>query len=438
MTKLQRRLLVLSMAILAWVGPVVIMGSCTGWNEGTMQVASCTVNVWPLPQLANLFYGVVLFSSFMLGIPILVYLAVTSALLANLNRRLRRAYPDSGPPMPWSMFLALTALPGLIAIAGVGLAGRAIYDERAAEAEFDLLCKDAVETITKTVGETVDSVYFAGPDLPGYVQGDAIKDGWLSVVEVPSSEAEKTESRFRRHALYTPSLGKPVDELQSRYGVFSTKISPPTDRKDIAGVKISVKNLATNETLATTTYLGAVGLGRDCSDGKVRTSVHGWGGVVASDYSYLPFLIRTLNLKQRTLSPPQPESKPARPRHADAPVRSGTEKDIEWTLVAETDNSVVYLLTRNLAQTTDSPRSVWQSENFTQPAPNGVASIATKFVVDCSARRYNIEIQEVTTEQMREGVHLWSPRPSPGYRMAQPGSVEAVMMKEVCGAAASG
>lgn len=97
MTKSQRRLVVLSGALVLLLGPIVLMGNCSGWNEGSMKVAACTVDFPLARDLANMLYGVVLFSAFLLGIPILFYLAACVFLIRKLDRYLRENYPEELP-----------------------------------------------------------------------------------------------------------------------------------------------------------------------------------------------------------------------------------------------------------------------------------------------------------------------------------------------------
>jgi len=63
-----------------WLGfvlvPVMAMGNCSGWNEGSMAVASCAIDTPFLRELANFYYGYLLLSAFTLGVPIFIYLAV--------------------------------------------------------------------------------------------------------------------------------------------------------------------------------------------------------------------------------------------------------------------------------------------------------------------------------------------------------------------------
>ena len=90
-TNRQRRLIVLSVAIALLLGPVVIMGNCSGFNEGSMKVAACAVD-FPLARaLADIVWGIVLISAFMIGLPILAYVAACIVLLKRLNVMLSKS-----------------------------------------------------------------------------------------------------------------------------------------------------------------------------------------------------------------------------------------------------------------------------------------------------------------------------------------------------------
>jgi len=88
-TSRQRQLIVLSAAIILFLGPILIMGNCSGWNEGSMKVANCAVDFPLARDFADFFYGIVLFSAFLVGLPILVYLLICILLLVRLHRALR-------------------------------------------------------------------------------------------------------------------------------------------------------------------------------------------------------------------------------------------------------------------------------------------------------------------------------------------------------------
>ncbi|MGR3813602.1 MAG: hypothetical protein ACU0AU_05880 [Cognatishimia activa] len=62
------------------------MSRCSGWNEGSMQVAACSPDWAWLAEMANSLYAFVLVASFMGGIPILIYLVIVLILSWILAR----------------------------------------------------------------------------------------------------------------------------------------------------------------------------------------------------------------------------------------------------------------------------------------------------------------------------------------------------------------
>ena len=56
--------------------PVLVMSSCEGWNTGTMTTQRCAVDLAIVRSYADGYYTFVTFSSFLLAIPILVYILV--------------------------------------------------------------------------------------------------------------------------------------------------------------------------------------------------------------------------------------------------------------------------------------------------------------------------------------------------------------------------
>ena len=138
MSKLQRRLIVLSVAVVLLLGPVVLMGNCSlpRWSMGFMPVTSCAVDLPLTRYLADSLYGIVSLSAFLLGVPILAYLAACLIGLLVLRRSLRRAATDVAP-LPWKDwsvgarigFVAPLSLAGLVLLGPLltivaGIAGR--------------------------------------------------------------------------------------------------------------------------------------------------------------------------------------------------------------------------------------------------------------------------------------------------------------------------
>lgn len=84
---MRKRLIFWSILGAAIVAPIFLMMNCQGFHEGSMQVASCYVNLAPLRYLADLYYALILFSSFMMLLPLVAYLIgawCIAAIVANV------------------------------------------------------------------------------------------------------------------------------------------------------------------------------------------------------------------------------------------------------------------------------------------------------------------------------------------------------------------
>lgn len=76
--------------ILFLVCPVLGMMNCQGWNEGSMAVKSCVVNIGLLQVYANFYYALLLISSFALLIPLIIYVAVAVWLSEIFGRQMAK------------------------------------------------------------------------------------------------------------------------------------------------------------------------------------------------------------------------------------------------------------------------------------------------------------------------------------------------------------
>ncbi|MGV7960883.1 hypothetical protein QPK13_07115 [Photorhabdus tasmaniensis] len=56
--------------------PVISMMNCHGWNEGSMEVTECSINLWIVREYANFYYDFVLVGAFAMGIPIIIYIVL--------------------------------------------------------------------------------------------------------------------------------------------------------------------------------------------------------------------------------------------------------------------------------------------------------------------------------------------------------------------------
>jgi hypothetical protein len=76
-----------------FVLPYLGMTNCEGWNEGTMEVASCTFDSDIFRAYAYLYFSFIVLSSFMLLIPVIGYILVgiliTEVIARNVGKRKR-------------------------------------------------------------------------------------------------------------------------------------------------------------------------------------------------------------------------------------------------------------------------------------------------------------------------------------------------------------
>lgn len=56
-----------------FVLPILIMMSCSGWNSGTMEVQQCIIDVSIIRLVAKFYSSWLMLSSFMLFIPVVLY-----------------------------------------------------------------------------------------------------------------------------------------------------------------------------------------------------------------------------------------------------------------------------------------------------------------------------------------------------------------------------
>jgi small-conductance mechanosensitive channel len=63
----------------AFILPILSVINCEGWNAGSMSVKSCTIENYVFIEAANLVIGLLFLSSFMLFIPVLVYVLLVIA-----------------------------------------------------------------------------------------------------------------------------------------------------------------------------------------------------------------------------------------------------------------------------------------------------------------------------------------------------------------------
>ena len=67
------RVIMYSLRILV---PLLAMENCSGWDESSMDVSSCFVDISIFREFANLCYSLLLISAFLAFIPLLIYILI--------------------------------------------------------------------------------------------------------------------------------------------------------------------------------------------------------------------------------------------------------------------------------------------------------------------------------------------------------------------------
>jgi hypothetical protein len=67
------RVIMYSLTILV---PLLAMENCSGWNEGSMEVSTCFIDILIFREFANLCYSGFLISAFLAFIPLLIYILI--------------------------------------------------------------------------------------------------------------------------------------------------------------------------------------------------------------------------------------------------------------------------------------------------------------------------------------------------------------------------
>lgn len=167
--------------------------------------------------------------------------------------------------------LAATAVPVIfVAMLFLGEEG-AFRVARQAEKVFQEKCKMAGEKLIKSPPEEVQSLFFEkdyGVNLRveganyssqgmGIILEPMVNSGWLLYGEKPNDRPRKGEDpqkKYRKYAL-RDSKGEPVDEITSKYGVFTTDMTNDAEKKiGIHGAETRIVDLASKETIAVSTY----------------------------------------------------------------------------------------------------------------------------------------------------------------------------------------
>ena len=67
------RVIMYSLTILV---PLLAMENCSGWDEGSMEVSSCFVDISIFREFASFCYNILLISAFLAFIPLILYVLV--------------------------------------------------------------------------------------------------------------------------------------------------------------------------------------------------------------------------------------------------------------------------------------------------------------------------------------------------------------------------
>ena len=67
------RVIMYSLTILV---PLLAMENCSGWDEGSMEVSTCFVDISIFREFANLCYSLLLISAFLAFIPLIIYILI--------------------------------------------------------------------------------------------------------------------------------------------------------------------------------------------------------------------------------------------------------------------------------------------------------------------------------------------------------------------------
>jgi energy-converting hydrogenase Eha subunit A len=182
---------------------------------------------------------------------------------------------------------------------------------RAADKLFRDRCQIAGERILRKPGEDVKGLYLEQNSSPHFMQisngvygghegglfGEAfVNSGALSFFEEPNRNPRPGQEPIKKYRRY--SLGDPkwqfVEQLESRYGVYSKALAIDTEQKlGIGGSEVRIVVLATNETIATTTYFFSSRQRRFC------------GNVTNGEFSVSDFIARTFSLRRKSPLLPQ-------------------------------------------------------------------------------------------------------------------------------------
>ncbi len=448
MSKLQRRLILASIAVVLLLGPIVLMGNCSGWNEGSMQVASCTVD-FPLAwSLANLLYGVLLLSAFMLGLPILAYVLVCVFALLRLRRTLRDKAPATGAVAPsWrelspgrrALLIATTSL-GAAVLLGLSLQlGAAAISWRAKGDDFAMRCRSAGEQFLSAPADPVTGVYYegdvtladfkvqdgqyqSGESDYGLELNDLLGRGWLGFTETPERDATtgNASGRIMRRSVQVPFDGQPVEIVSGSYGIYSVSLTDAGDRSGIEGTELEIRDRSTGSVIAKLRYF-------------IRPVQSAFCGPVHDGrFSVGDFLVRALKLTRQAPQAPAADLKPVKGLAAgNGRVLQNGSDTFQATALGETRDSWILIDKVNVQRQGDS-RFATDAESLKVGSNAVVKSTRSSREYDCGQRRYRVRTTWTWSGVLNTGDVLRPLEPADGWVVPAPGTVGDLLVNTVC------
>jgi hypothetical protein len=239
-------------------------------------------------------------------------LCVAALLWLVVRSLLRRGQP--GGPLPWTGREGVAAMLVVLCVAGslvplfIG-AGAPYQVARAWEREFMARCDAAGERLVSPASAPARGLFVERNASAHYGEirkgsyrwrstgalGQPLVDsGYLLFVEMPARQPGAGALPYTRHHA-NDRQGAPVGEIESEYGVFHRELTSAEERKrGLDGFEVSIRDLKTSTTVATTTYFAHTKLGRFCGDAP--------NGSYREDL----WLTRVLGLRARTYPPEVP------------------------------------------------------------------------------------------------------------------------------------
>ena len=78
---------------LVFLIPLLAMQHCSGWNEGSMEVSTCLVDISIFREFASFCYNILLISAFMAFLPLIFYVLVVfgiTELMVTITKKIEK------------------------------------------------------------------------------------------------------------------------------------------------------------------------------------------------------------------------------------------------------------------------------------------------------------------------------------------------------------